>query len=318
MMKLSVQLRVSLSSKKWHWGQKQAGDDFVTLATQAVDSLAGVRAKSTIDNYRTALRSFHFFKERNTKMKGVDAIVLENYQCWLSEKGVTLNTISCYMRSLRSLIHKVLPENDEQRLFRHVFTGKETTAKRAITIAEMNRLRQLALADESALAFSRDLFLFSFYALGMPFVDMAFLKKSQVVDGYILYQRHKTNQRISIRIEQPMQAIMDRYRHEDSLYVFPILKSAYPQNAVAEYETARRRYNRHLKRLGIKANMGQALTSYVARHSWASIAYHANVDLNVISKALGHTSPNTTLTYIRTIDNERIDAANRLLLEQMK
>ena len=84
-----------------------------------------------------------------------------------------------------------------------------------------------------------------------------------------------------------------------------------------EYETARSLYNRHLKKIGTMAGIQRTLTSYVARHSWASLAYHSNVDLSVISKALGHTSPNTTLTYIREIDDERIDQANHRLLEEI-
>lgn len=246
----------------------------------------------------------------------VDASVLEGYQHWLKEKGVTLNTISCYMRSLQSLIQKLKPGKDIRSLFCNTFRGRESTEKRSINTSAIIRLRQLELSDETALAFSRDLFLFSFYALGMPFVDMAYLRKSQITDGYIVYHRHKTNQRISIKIEPPIQEILNRYDSGNSPYVFPIL-SGHEDTSMREYETARSRYNRHLKRLAIRANMGHNLTSYVARHSWASMAYHANIDLSVISKALGHTSPNTTLTYIRSIDDNRIENANRILLQHI-
>ena len=316
MMKLSIQFCISLFGKKWHWGQKQTGANFMTSATQTIGALSGARAKSTIDNYRTALNSFSAYSDRMMTLKDINASVLEGYQRWLTEKGMTLNTISCYMRSLRSLIHKLQPETDVRRLFCNVFTGKEPTEKRSITIAEIGRLRKMELTNGMELAFSRDLFLFSFYALGMPFVDMAFLRKSQVTGGYIVYLRHKTNQRINIKIEPLMQEIMERYDKSDSPYVFPILNSIDQEKTIKEYETARRRYNRHLKRLSQMAGT-KVLTSYVARHSWASMAYHANIDLPVISKALGHTSPNTTLTYIRSIDDNRIDTANHMLLERL-
>ena len=114
-----------------------------------------------------------------------------------------------------------------------------------------------------------------------------------------------------------MQQIIDRYSREDSIYVFPILTASDRDAREKEYESVRSRYNRHLRKLGEMMGLGRRLTSYVARHSWASIAYHANVDLSVISKALGHTSPNTTLTYIREIDDNRIDMANKELLDRL-
>jgi len=178
-------------------------------------------------------------------------------------------------------------------------------------------LRHILLPPSSPLAFSRDIFLFSFYALGMPFVDVAFLQKQQCKDGYIVYDRHKTGQRVRVRIEPLMQQIIDRYSREDSIYVFPILSASDRDAREKEYESVRSRYNRHLRKLGEMMGLGRRLTSYVARHSWASIAYHANVDLSVISKALGHSSPNTTLTYIREIDDNRIDMANKELLDRL-
>ena len=151
----------------------------------------------------------------------------------------------------------------------------------------------------------------------MPFVDIAFLLKSQIHNDHIIYYRHKTGQRICIKLETPIEQIIHRYIRKDSPYVFPILSAGTHADVFRDYENARSRYNRHLRKIGEMAGLAHRLTSYVARHSWASMAYHANIDLSVISKALGHTSPNTTLTYIREIDDERIDQANHLLLNQI-
>ena len=147
----------------------------------------------------------------------------------------------------------------------------------------------------------------------MPLVDVAFLRKKQVSNGYIEYQRHKTSQRIRIKVERPLQQIINRYTVADSPFVFPILN----QGTIEEYEKFRNHYNRLLHRLSEMAGISRTLTSYVARHSWASMAYSANVDLPVISKALGHTSSKTTQVYIREIDDSRIDQANRKLLNSI-
>ena len=290
---------------------------FRNLATEAIRSLTEVRAKSTIDNYRTALHSFLCFAGDDLMVENIDRCLIEGYQSWLFDHDVSQNTISCYMRSLRALFHQVLSETKWQSLFEMVFTGKMRTDKRSIPLEEIMRIQRLQLYQIPSLAFSRDLFLFCFYALGMPFVDAAFLQKKQVSDGYIVYHRHKTGQRIRVKVETPMQQIIDRYACEGTPYVFPILTTQDKSKAMVEYENARSRYNRHLKKIGEMAGVRRPLTSYVARHSWASMAYHSNVDLSVISKALGHTSPNTTLTYIREIDDNRIDTANKDLLRRI-
>ena len=158
---------------------------------------------------------------------------------------------------------------------------------------------------------TRDLFLFSFYAQGMPFVDMAHLQNSQISNEHITYARHKTGQNISIRIEACMQEIIDRYHSTESDYVFPILRNG------NSYDKQLNRYNRCLKRLALKAGIKSNITSYVARHTWASIAYKSSVELSVISKAMGHTNPQTTLIYIKDINNEKLETANREILESV-
>ena len=316
MFKLSIQLSFSLFNKNKR-NIAKGSQKFLPLAVDAIQTLADIRAKSTIDNYLTALRSFCQYTGEDLQVDSIDSQLIEGYQQWLLEHHVVHNTISCYMRSLRSLLHQLFPEMKRDPLFDRAFTGRTRTDKRSISFDDIVRIRELRLSPDSPLAFSRDVFLFSFYALGMPFVDIAFLQKSQIHDGYIVYQRHKTGQRIRIKIELPMQQIICRYTVEDSPYVFPILTSIDKDGAIHEYENARSQYNRHLKKIGSMSGVQHNLTSYVARHSWASLAYHSNVDLAVISKALGHTSPNTTLTYIREIDDNRIDMANRELLQRL-
>ena len=290
---------------------------FNDVATQLISQLETGKSKSTVDNYRTALRSFCHFSGGRVLMEQIDSPLMERYQQWLHEQHVTPNTISCYMRSLHSLLYRLKPSLKQQSLFDTVYTGKGHTDKRSIPFADIVRIRGLSLSPASPLAFSRDLFLFSFYALGMPFVDIAFLLKSQIHNEHIIYYRHKTGQRICIKLESPIKQIIHRYIRKDSPYVFPILSAGTHADVFRDYENARSRYNRHLRKIGEMAGLAHRLTSYVARHSWASAAYHANIDLSVISKALGHTSPNTTLTYIREIDDERIDQANHLLLNQI-
>lgn len=317
MIKLSIHFTFSLFGRNRQTRKSKGKLDFCQAALNSIESLVGIRAKSTIDNYQTALRSFSSYTKRPLAIEDISPQLMEGYQRWLTEKGISLNTISCYMRSLRSLINKIQPEADSQRLFNNVFTGKERTEKRSLSIEDVSRLRQLTLPSQSSLSFARDLFLFSFYALGMPFVDIAHLRETQIKNGYIDYRRHKTGQRVCVKLEPPMLRIINRYHVAGSPYVFPILNDGDGMGMGKGYEAGRARYNHHLRHLGKLANVQRKLTSYVARHTWASTAYHSNVSLPVISKALGHSSPNTTQVYLQAIDDHSIEAANRMLIAHL-
>ena len=273
----------------------------------AIEKAQLSKSDKTTANYATAVRSLLKFLAEHEVSDGLTAETISQYQHWLRAKGLSLNTVSCYMRSLRSLANSFLPTIEH--IFDRAFTGNIRTEKRAIHENEVLRLQQLTLVPGSYQAFARDLFLFSFYAQGMPFVDMAHLQTSHISNGHISYMRHKTGQRISIRIEDCMQDIIDRYHCPDSTFVFPILSSD------RQYDKQLNRYNRTLKRLAEKAGIKSNITSYVARHTWASIAYQSSVELSVISKALGHTNPQTTLVYIKDINDDKLEAANHNILK---
>ena len=274
-----------------------------------IHQMEGIKSSSTIDNYTTALRSLMLYTGKGIVFADFNANTLQGYERWLKTKGLCLNTISCYMRSLRALFRQAgLPHVEDD--FKTVFTGSTHTNKRSIPVEAIIRLRQVSLPAGSFIALARDVFLFSFYAMGMPFVDVAHLRYSQLNQGNIVYNRQKTGQQVVITVEPALQCLMDRYRSHQSDYVFPLLYTNTPH----EYQILLGRYNRALQRLRHLADIDAPLTSYVVRHTWASTAYRSNVELNVISKALGHTNPQTTLTYIREIDDNQLAQANRKII----
>lgn len=320
MITICFHFSIRLTGRKFlFWSRRKSsrrGADvrLADVACQTIGTLASARGKSTIDNYYTALHSLLAYAGSDVTPGQLTPTLIEGWQHWLLGRGVTLNTISCYMRSLRAVISHTDSICVSKAAFRNVFTGNTPTDKRSIRTADIRRLAMLPLPPGGELRLARDIFLFSICALGMPFVDVAFLRKTQLADGYITYYRHKTGQRIRIKIEPPMRTIINIYSQPATPFVFPLLQ----RGTMSEYETLRSRYNRMLNQLGRMAGLERRLTSYVARHSWASIAYNSNVDLTVISKALGHTSSKTTQVYIREIDDCRIDVANRQLLKNFQ
>ena len=252
-------------------------------------------------------------------VKDISPELMADYAQWLRQQGISMNTVSCYLRSLRAIYNKVVKQYnlDDRKPFKDLFTGHTKTMKRSATDDDIKRLQAMILPKHSTLQLSRDIFLFSLYAQGMPFVDVAFLHKEQIRDGQIVYERHKTGQQIVVKIEGCIQEIINRYSRADSDFVFPIITAHHPAQAYKQYQSSLRSYNRNLHKLEKLAGLKRNLTSYVVRHTWASVAYDTNVDLAVIASALGHTNTNTTRIYIRDINNRRLAEANREVLSRI-
>lgn len=276
-----------------------------------VEKMKGTRSESTLANYSTAIRSLDIFLRNHPTQTLLDEQLLSAYQFWLQQKGICLNTVSCYIRSLRS-IYNLLVGNT--LIFNNAFTGGTRTRKRSLSVEDVKKLKALRLKGMPQLEMARDLFLFSIYALGMPFVDMAFMKKENVQFDSIYYMRHKTNQPVFVPLEPCMKDIIRKYQHSDTAYLFPILTTMEQPQAYLQYQNKLNTYNRLLKKLSSLAGLNVNLSSYVVRHTWASLAYSSNIELNVISKALGHTNTNTTQIYIRELEDYRLKDANHVVL----
>lgn len=309
-------LHLSLSGGSRH----NSKVSFFLSAEQEAKHCEEANRFSTAKNYRTAIRSLRRFLQREELMvRDFTPELMADYAQWLRQQGISMNTISCYLRSLRAIYNKVVKQYGlkDRKPFKDLFTGHTKTVKRSATDDDIKRLQAMILPKHSTLQLSRDIFLFSLYAQGMPFVDVAFLCKEQIRDGLIVYERHKTGQQIVVKIEGCIQEIINRYSRADSDFVFPIITAHHPAQAYKQYQSSLRSYNRNLHKLEKLAGLKHNLTSYVVRHTWASVAYDTNVDLAVIASALGHTNTNTTRIYIRDINNRRLAEANREVLSRI-
>lgn len=321
--------RSKKGDKKVASKQEKSGMDF---AKEEVERLKAEGRYKTASNYMTAVRSWtRFVGNDNWHISEMSGKQVEAYQRWLAEQGICMNTISAYMRALRVLYHRAMKgmgvcmksirkEEEDCEPFDKVFTGRAKTAKRSISQTEIQQLKALSLVPGSSLARARDIFLFSFYAMGMPFVDIAYLRKSSIKDGFIHYARHKTGQPIRVAILAPMHVILERYSTSYSDFVFPILseQEQSPESLHRLYRKKLRQYNYSLHRLSTMINSSRPLSSYVVRHSWASIAYRNHVDVSLIGKALGHTKTSTTLLYIKSLFDPDLAAANQKLMQDLR
>ncbi|WP_455668067.1 tyrosine-type recombinase/integrase [Phocaeicola sp.] len=274
----------------------------------------------TANSYVCASNSFlNFRKGKDISLDDITSEEIENYQRWLKQRGVVSNSSSFYMRVLRAVYNKAVSKNliVQRTPFEDVYTGVDKTKKRALTVEALRSLKKLDLSNNKGLDYARDLFMFSFYTRGMSFVDMAFLCKEDIKDRRITYHRKKTGQKLVIALEPCMEEVIEKYKSltEGSDYVLPILDPQNPRTLQVQYYNALRYYNIQLKKIEKLLNIpGLHLTSYVPRHSWASIARNSGVSLSVISEGMGHASENTTRIYLASLNQVIIDEANHKVL----
>lgn len=209
----------------------------------------------TARNYRRAMESLStFLNDKDIPFSALDSALVRRYEAWLRGRKVDRNSCSFYMRVLRAAYNKGVREGlaTQDFPFGGVYTGVARTPKRAVDGETVLALQRLDLSVSPALALSRDLFVFGYCARGMTFVDMAYLRKENVSEGRFTYRRHKTGQRLTIRVEPCMEAILKLYTRArpESPYVFPILTDTDPERAYRQYRTGLNYHNRKLKRLG--------------------------------------------------------------------
>ncbi|HBX46858.1 site-specific integrase [Limibacterium fermenti] len=287
-----------------------------------ITRLQADRKLGTARNYKRTFNSFSLFLGGRDLSFALfnEGLILE-YSDYLKERKVVRNTISFYMRNLRSVYNKAVREQiiEQSFPFRNVYTGVDRTCKRAVGEDIIIRLQKLDLLFSPSLSLTRDLFVFSYCTRGMAFVDMAYLRKQNIINGMISYIRHKTGQRLTIRIEPCIKSIIKKYekKNRDCVYVFPILYSENPEEAFKQYQTALGYYNRKLKRLGELVGSEMPLSSYTSRHTWATMARNYNVPISVISAGMGHTSEKTTQIYLASLENSVIDRANKEILAKL-
>ena len=294
---------------------------FVSYIDEEIRKLSNAGRNGTAQNYKAAMNSFtKFIRNENFPLSSFTEEIVQKYESWLRNRYLSRNTISFYMRQLRSIYNKAVKANLTEQTFPfdNVYTGIDKTKKRAVDISVITKLIALDLSYSSSLCFARDLFLLSFYMRGMAFVDMAYLKHDNIKNGVIRYIRHKTDIMLEIKIEQCISDIINRYASKSKLgYLLPIITRTDAEKAYTQYKNKRSYYNKLLKKISQLIGPDILLTSYVSRHSWATIARNMNISLAVISAGMGHSSETMTRIYLTSLEASTIDQANSAILNHI-
>ena len=305
--------------------QKMNKNGFSQCAGAYIERLRKEGRYSTAHVYKNALFSFiKFCGTWNISFRQVTRECLRCYGQHLYESGLNLNTVSTYMRMLRSIYNRGVDMHQApyvHGLFRDVFTGVDTRQKKAIPIGELHMLLNKDPQSEK-LRRTQAIANLLFQFCGMPFSDLAHLEKSNLERGLLKYNRTKTGTPMSIEVlESAQNAIGGLYNKSDARssgypdYLFRILSGAYKRNeegAYREYQSALRRFNNELKSLSRKLRLHSPVTSYTLRHSWATTAKYRGVPIEMISESLGHKSIKTTQIYLKGFELEERTKVNKL------
>ena len=252
---------------------------------------------------------------------------LKGFEIHLRKRKCSWNTVSTYMRILRAVYNRAVDNNEAKyipRLFRYVYTGTRAEHQRALETGDVEKIFAgliLLSGVNPAIQRARHFFILMFLMRGMPFVDLAYLRKSDLHGNVITYRRRKTGRPLSVTLTNEAMRIVRMYMNQDvhSPYLFSFLRSPEgTMEAYREYQLALRSFNRQLLILGEFLGIPNRLSSYTARHTWATTAYYCEVHPGIISQSMGHSSITVTETYLKPFQNKKIDEANKLIIDFIK
>lgn len=314
--------------------RKNAKDDLRLYMPEVIGMLKREGKFPAMHVYACTLRSYEKFCAEERHPKNTTASLsmqeiftperLKEYEDWLAGQQSSPNTISTYMRTLQAVYNRWMSpgiEGYNPVLFKDVYTKVESRTKRALTAEQMEQLRNtdfsvLTLRQQQVLTY----FLLMFMLRGMPFIDLAHLRKSDLRNRRITYRRHKTGKLMVVDVPPDAMRLLQKYRDKtDSEYLFPLLHGGlFMEEHHHRYQETLRHFNRELARLMKQLLPGVSVSSYTARHTWATLAYHSGVPVGLISQSLGHSSIRVTMTYLKPFDAEVIDRINRQVISLVK
>lgn len=288
--------------------------------TQVVDGLQMEGSFGTAHVYKSSLNAIiSYYGNGDFTFHEITPEWLKGFEIHLRSRGCSWNTVSTYLRTFRAVYNRAVDSHFAPyvpHLFRTVYTGTRADRKRSLGMEDMKKVftKMQTSAVSPNMQRVRELFVLMFLLRGLPFVDLAYLRKSDLHDNVITYRRRKTGRPLAVTLTPEAMEILKKYMSRDSSspYLFPILSNREgTKEAYREYQLALRNFNRQLMLLGEILGLGDRLSSYTARHTWATTAYYCEIHPGIISEAMGHSSITVTETYLKPFRNKKIDDANQ-------
>lgn len=293
-------------------------NSFIAFGDHLVNELTEANRIGTARSYKETLSVLKNYLNKDVSFNEINYSFLTKFEKHHLSKGNQLNGLAVYMRTIRAIFNKAIKAGFAEKdayPFEDYSIRTTPTKKRAIEIKYLKEIIELELDKKHPCFNARNYFVASYMMYGMNFMDMAFLKKTDIVNGRIFYRRKKTGKLYDIKISESLKVILNFYCDSDRDFVFPIIKRETPLDQDLDIRWARKRYNKKLKIIAEECKIEENLTSYVSRHSFATQAMLQQIPLNAISTMLGHSSLKTTEVYIKGLPNNILDEYNARVLD---
>ena len=299
-------------------------EDFLTSHIQQLRDNGKVGNSYAYLNLRTTLHNFHG-KKLNFLFNVVDVSFCNKFEAWMRKNQFEDTTMHYYFRTLRATYNKAIEakcaDREKSPFVEYKLSRFSTkTKKRALSKESVKKILKMDCSTMSEKArLAHDVFSFSYYCGGISLVDVANLTLDNIIDGRLIYERQKTHGIINLVMLDEAKAIIERYAtyQKRAGYLFPILDNRVHITPMQKFNRVRKlchQINKELHGLAKELGIQEDVTTYVARHSFATVLKKSGVNIGIISQALGHQDIKTTQIYLSEFDNEQVDSAMQNLL----
>ncbi len=316
-------LRQSLVEDTKDSSKKSTTAYFNEFSKSLINSLIETNKVGNAQVYCVATkRLMSYANKENLPFKEIDYTFLEGFKALLISDKVKVNTISNYFRTIRAIFNKAIKSKLIDRAlypFEDIQIKSERTPKRAISKGDLLKLYNADVPINSKEWHAKNYFFLSFALIGTSFTDMAYLTNKNIYKGRLSYRRRKTKKFYDIKLTPMAKKILSFYKCNK--YLLPIFPSNITEDSIeAKYLSRQviKDVNDSLKKIAKEEKIDFNLTTYVARHSWATTAKRMGYSNEVIAEALGHEYGNkTTNIYLESFDKQIIDDMNQRIQEYL-
>lgn len=304
---------LSIKELKNHLTQRKDSSDFCGFTEHLIAQMIESNKFGNARIYKHTLSALKSFTgKEHIQFEEITYGFLKKLEIAHLKKGNSINGLSTYLRTLRSIYNKAINQGlvgQELYPFQQYKIKSEPTAKRAIPLEKIKKILNLNLEVDSSLFDTRNYFIASYLMNGISFIDMAFLRVRNIVDGRIQYKRQKTARPYDIKLTDQISSILRFYLEgkKSDDFIFPIITRENSLDQYNDVRWARKRYNKNLKEIAKLCQIEENLTSYVSRHSMATNLILKDVPINALSKMLGHNKLSTTQIYIKGLPTHIMD-----------
>jgi integrase/recombinase XerD len=299
---------------------------FKTFADQLVEDMLTVNQTGNAIVYRTSInRLMAYVVNPKLRFGDIDYSLLEGFKRHLLKDGVKQNTISNYFRTLRAIYNKAIKAKVIDRSkypFLDITVKTERTAKRAININDLKAISTVQLAIKSRKWHAQNYFLLSYALIGASFTDLAYLTPTNIKKGRLTYKRRKTGKELSIKLHPYIERLLSYYSGSNNKYLLPVLEPGITEGSMrAKVLIAQwiKTTNKWLGKIVEDCELDCEVTTYVARHTWATTAKRLGYSIEIIAEAMGHEHGNRiTNIYLDSFDQTLIDTVNEKVIDVIK